>query len=139
MVGNPVVWWGTAVVFFALLVQIGVLQPIGARLMPATNTAPRAWFALAGYALAFLPLLPVTRVLFLYHYLTPLLFSLAFVLLWLDRMGWARPGGLRQQQVSYLVVLGLAVAGFVLFSPLTYGFSVGQFDEGLAAFVRSWR
>jgi dolichyl-phosphate-mannose-protein mannosyltransferase len=109
MVGNPIVWWGTALIFLAVLVQLG------------------------------LPLLPVTRVLFLYHYWTPLLFSLAFVLLWLDRSGWARPGSLRQQRTSYFVVMALAVVGFLLISPLTYGFSVGGYDEWLVQIVRSWR
>jgi dolichyl-phosphate-mannose--protein O-mannosyl transferase len=92
-----------------------------------------------GYAIAFVPFFPITRVLFLYHYLTPLLFSLAFVLLWLDRSGWGALDGTRQQRISYAVVIALAVSGFVLVSPLTYGFSVGGYDEWLAGFVRSWR
>jgi dolichyl-phosphate-mannose--protein O-mannosyl transferase len=139
MVGNPVVWWGTAVLFLGLIVQLGVLRPLGSRPPPPVNTAPQPWVPLAGYAIAFVPLLPVTRVLFLYHYFTPLLFSLAFVLLWLDRSGWAQPGGLLRQRRSFLIVIGLAVIGFVLVSPLTYGFSVGGYDEWLAAIIRSWR
>ncbi len=139
MMGNPVVWWGTALLFIALIVQLGVLRPLGSRPPPPVNIAPNPWVPLAGYAIAFVPLLPVTRVLFLYHYFTPLLFSLAFVLLWLDRSGWAQPGGLLQQRRSFLIVIGLAVIGFVLISPLTYGFSVGGYDEWLAGVIRSWR
>jgi dolichyl-phosphate-mannose--protein O-mannosyl transferase len=139
MLGNPVVWWGTALLFLALLVQLGVMGPLGSRPPPPINAEPRLWVPLAGYAIAFVPLLPVARVLFIYHYLTPLLFSLAFVLLWLDRSGWTRPGGLRQQRTSYVVVIGLAVIGFVLVSPLTYGFSVGGYDEWLVDVIRSWR
>jgi dolichyl-phosphate-mannose--protein O-mannosyl transferase len=78
-------------------------------------------------------------VLFLYHYLTPLTFAVAFVLLWLDRFGWTRAGRIGDQRRSYFVVLGLAAIGFVVVSPLTYGFSAGGYDELLAAFVRSWR
>ncbi|HEX5069169.1 MAG TPA: phospholipid carrier-dependent glycosyltransferase [Vicinamibacterales bacterium] len=139
MVGNPIVWWGTALIFLAVLVQLALLRPLGARPPPPVNSNPRLWVPLAGYAIAFVPLLPVTRVLFLYHYWTPLLFSLAFVLLWLDRSGWARPGGFKQQRVSYIAVITLAVIGFVLVSPLTYGFSVGGYDEWLVGIVRSWR
>lgn len=139
LVGNPVVWWGSALVFLALLVQLGVMRPLGTRLAPPVNAEPRVWVPLAGYGLAFIPLLPVTRVLFLYHYLTPLLFSLAFVLLWLDRSGWTQPGGFTRQRTSYVVVVVLAAAGFIAMSPLTYGFSAGGYDEWLAAFVRSWR
>jgi dolichyl-phosphate-mannose--protein O-mannosyl transferase len=93
---------------------------------------------LAGFFLAFVPFFRITRVLFLYHYLTPLLFSLAFVLLWLDRAGWARPGDARGR-TSLRLIIGLAVAGFLLMSPLTYGFSVGGYDEWLAGIIRSWR
>ena len=139
MVGNPVVWWGTALIFIAVLVQLAVMGPLGSRPPPPVHAEPRIWVPLAGYAIAFVPLLPVTRVLFLYHYWTPLLFSLAFVLLWLDRSGWARPGGLTQQRTSYVVVVALAVIGFILVSPLTYGFSVGGYDEWLAGVIRSWR
>lgn len=139
MLGNPIVWWGTALIFLAVLVHLGLLAPLGSRPPPPVNPEPRLWVPLAGYAIAFVPLLPVTRVLFIYHYLTPLLFSVAFVLLWLDRSGWTRPGGLRQQRTSYIAVMGLAVLGFVLVSPLSYGFSVGGYDEWLVNVIRSWR
>jgi dolichyl-phosphate-mannose-protein mannosyltransferase len=137
MIGNPVVWWGTSLLFLALLVQIAVMRPLGVPLVPAVNPAPRIWMPLAGFFLAFLPFFRITRVLFLYHYLTPLLFSLAFVLLWLDRAGWAGPSGPTPR--SYRVIIGLAAAGFLIMSPLTYGFSVGGYDEWLAGIVRSWR
>ena len=139
MLGNPIVWWGTALIFIAVLVHLGLMAPLGSRPPPPVNAEPRLWVPLAGYAIAFVPLLPVTRVLFIYHYLTPLLFSLAFVLLWLDRSGWAQPGGLKQQRTSYIAVIGLAIVGFVLVSPLTYGFSVGGYDEWLVEIIRSWR
>ena len=129
LVGNPVVWWGsTALLVVALL---GASQ--------GRNDGARYWIALAGYALAFLPLMMVTRVLFLYLYLTPLLFGLAFGLLWLDRQGWIRPNGLAGQRRSYYGVIAIAAVGFLAISPLTYGFSAGEYDEWLAAFVRSWR
>jgi dolichyl-phosphate-mannose-protein mannosyltransferase len=139
LLGNPVVWWGTALLFLSIIVRLGLMAPLGLGVERAVNAAPRPYVALAGYAIAFLPLLPVTRVLFLYHYLTPLVFSVAFVLLWLDRAGWARPGGLRDQRLSYFIVMVLVVIGFLAVSPLTYGFSAGGYDEWLAALVRSWR
>lgn len=139
MVGNPVVWWGSAILLLGILVQVAVMRPLGARLAPPANTRPLPWVALVGYAIAFVPFFPIVRVLFLYHYLTPLLFSLAFVLLWLDRLGWGADEGSRPHRASFGIVIGLAIAGFVLVSPLTYGFSVGQYDEWLAGCVRSWR
>lgn len=136
MIGNPAVWWGATIIFFAWIVQVAVLRPMGVPLGAPANPAPRPWLPLAGYLLAFLPFFRVTRVLFLYHYLTPLLFSLACALLWLDRSGWPQTTTARS---SYRLIIALAVIGFLVMSPLTYGFSVGGYDERLVALIRSWR
>ena len=138
MVGNPVVWWGASVLFFGVLIQLVLMRPLGTKLLPPVRREPRIWLPLAGFALSFMPLLGVTRVLFLYHYLTPLLFSLAFVLLWLDRSGWLEPGR-PGQRTGYLAIIAVAAIAFLAISPLTYGFSVGGYDEWLASFIRSWR
>jgi dolichyl-phosphate-mannose-protein mannosyltransferase len=139
MVGNPVIWWGSTLVLLGILISGAIMRPLGIRLTMKDRTSARPWPALAGYAIAYLPLWAITRVSFMYHYLTPLLFALAFVLLWLERAGWvvARPDG--RPRTSYLVVLGLGVLGYVLVSPLTYGLSVGTYDEWLAGLIRSWR
>jgi dolichyl-phosphate-mannose--protein O-mannosyl transferase len=129
LVGNPVIWWGSSLLF---IVALAAAQRGG-------NAGPRHWIPLAGYVLSFLPLMPIPRVLFLYHYLTPLLFGLAFGLLWLDRQGWIRPGGLAEQPRSYFTLIAIVAAGFLLVSPLTYGFSAGGYDEWLTGIVRSWR
>jgi dolichyl-phosphate-mannose--protein O-mannosyl transferase len=139
MLGNPIVWWGTSVAFVSIVVHALILRPLGLGLPAPVSASAQPWLALLGYAIALVPLLPVGRVLFLYHYFTPLVFSLAFVLLWLDRAGWARPGGIRDQPRPYLVVLGLTAAGFLAVAPLTYGVSVGSYDEWLASVVRGWR
>jgi dolichyl-phosphate-mannose--protein O-mannosyl transferase len=139
LVGNPVVWWGSSLAIAAIVAFVIARGPLGRRLPAVVNPRAKPWIALTAYVIAYAPLLPVGRVLFLYHYLTPLVCAVAFVLLWLDRFGWTRPGRLADQRVSYFVVVGLAVAGFLVVSPLTYGFSAGGYDEWLAAFVRSWR
>jgi len=134
-----VVWWGSSAALVAIAGITIARGGRGRRLPEVTNPAARPWLALAAYGIAFAPLLPVGRVLFLYHYLTPLTFAVAFVLLWLDRQGWIRPGTVRDQRSAYFLVLALAAASFLAVSPLTYGFSAGDYDEWLAAFVRSWR
>ncbi len=77
---------------------------------------------LAGYIISYVPLARVPRALFLYHYLTPLLFALLAGLLWLDGTGFFRKGSLMKQPPYYYVLLGAAAAMFLVFSPLTYGF-----------------
>lgn len=138
MVGNPIVWWGTSLVFFGVLIELLLLRPLGTKIPPPVRSAPRVWLPLVGYAFAFFPFFRVTRVLFLYHYLTPLLFSMAFALLWLDRSGWLEPGAPRHRR-AYVLIIAAAAIAFLALSPLTYGFSLGGYDEWLANFIRSWR
>ena len=133
------VWWGSSLALLGILAFVMGRGPIGRPRPVIANARAKPWIALTAYVIAYAPLLPVGRVLFLYHYLTPLTFAVAFVLLWLDRVGWTRHGRIADQRRSYFAVLGLAAIGFVVVSPLTYGFSAGSYDEWLAAFVRSWR
>jgi dolichyl-phosphate-mannose--protein O-mannosyl transferase len=129
LLGNPIVWWGSTALFITALIRV----------RRRLRSDQRHWLALTGFLVAFVPLWDVKRVLFMYHYLTPLILSLAFGLLWLDRQDWFRAGPLRSQRASYFAVIAAAIAGFIIVSPLTYGFSVGQYDEWLASVVRSWR
>ena len=129
MLGNPVVWWGSTALLVVSLVQV----------RRRLRSDRRHFLALAAYLISFVPLLDVKRVLFMYHYLMPLLFGLGFGLMWLDRQGWTRNGPLHVQRVSYFGVIAAAVLAFVAVSPVTYGFSVGQYDEWLSNLIRSWR
>jgi dolichyl-phosphate-mannose--protein O-mannosyl transferase len=103
------------------------------------STGAQPWWLLAAYGLAYLPFFGVSRVLFLYHYFTPLMFAVAFVLLWLEQAGWTRTDGVHRQHASYYAVMAAAVVGFVLMSPLTYGFTAGAYSNWLVAVIRSWR
>jgi len=97
------------------------------------------WWLLLAYGIAYLPFFQVTRVLFLYHYLTPLVFSLACVLIWLEEAGWIRSEPAGGQRASYYGVMIAAVLGFLLMSPLTYGYRAGAYGEWLVSAIRSWR
>jgi dolichyl-phosphate-mannose-protein mannosyltransferase len=117
-VGNPVVWWGTSVGLLVLLWKTtrGVLGGSSAQL------TPERLLPLLGFAVSYLPYLMIPRVMFLYHYLPSLMFAICAVAVWLDPMGWMRPGRFRDQPrvVSWLIIL--IPIGFVIVSPLTYGF-----------------
>ena len=88
----------------------------------ARTLAPDVRIPLLGFGVALLPLVRVPRALFLYHYLTPLLFALCAVVLWLDRIGWTRAGGLRRQRASYFVAVFALALGFLAISPFTFAF-----------------
>ena len=72
--------------------------------------------------MAWAPLAAVPRILFLYHYLTAMVFAVCAVVLWLDRIGWTRPGPWRQQRASFDFAVGLVLLGFVLAAPFTFSF-----------------
>ena len=126
LIGNPVVWWGGTLLFVAVLADFALSRVTTLRVEPRPGRArPRFWLPLVGYLAFYLPLAGVHRVLFMYHYFTPLIFSLLVVVLWLDHAGWTRPGGLLRQRASYYGVIAVLVAAFVAIAPLTYGLERG--------------
>ena len=79
------VWWGASLLFIVVLVNQALMKFTRLRIDGGTARVLMLWLPIAGYAIAFFPFFGVKRVLFLYHYFTPLLFSLAVVLLWSSR------------------------------------------------------
>lgn len=139
LVGNPVVWWGASLLFVVFTVNSLLMMVTRLRVEAPGPARAGVWLPFVGYLIAFLPFFGITRVIFLYHYLTPLVFSIAFVVLWLDAAGWIQSGTWRGQKKSYYAIIAAIVVAFLLVSPLTYGFSAGGYDEWLAAVIRSWR
>lgn len=119
--GNPAVWWGAGLVTIFLLLAT-VLMPVTSLRVESPGYHPaNLWLPFAGYAIAFGPLIPVPRALFLYHYMTPLIFSLALSLLWLDQVGWTLArNSLHGQRRSYYGALIAVVVGYLWISPVTY-------------------
>lgn len=136
--GNPVVWWGTTLGLIVVATNLVLVRITDLRVAPAPGR--RLWIPWLGYGISFVPLIPVPRALFLYHYLTPLLFGVCVVLLWLDRVGWTRPGSWRSQRASVHAAVAVLVLGFVAMSPMTFAFLKAPGYQGLLldAFP-SWR
>lgn len=116
-VGNPIVWWGST------LLALGAVGSLLLTLLRARWRGIAAqgalWMMLLGYLLSLLPFVGIPRALFLYHYLTPLLFSLLLGLTWWDRVVYSRSSRVRFGMITALVL------GWLLLSPVAYGFSVG--------------
>ncbi|HLD26289.1 MAG TPA: phospholipid carrier-dependent glycosyltransferase, partial [Candidatus Andersenbacteria bacterium] len=113
LLGNPAVWWGSTMLLVLFLLDV-----------------PRLWrerrlrflaLPIVGYVVSYAPLMRVPRALFLYHYLTPLLFAWLLIILWLGHCGYFVRQELRRQHWSYYAGLGLLILLFLVFSPLTYG------------------
>jgi dolichyl-phosphate-mannose-protein mannosyltransferase len=140
-VGNPVVWWGAAL-GGVLLLGTGVLSRISdVRLATAGAAWPaRLWLLLLGYGVALAPLVRVPRALFLYHYLTALLFSVCAVILWLDHVGFTRSGGWRRQRASYTGLVVALVIGFLAISPFSFAFvTAPTYREWVFGVFPGWR
>ena len=122
--GNPVVWWGSAV-FFVVALSTYIADGV------SRKRHPYVWILIIAYGITYLPFMRIPRALFLYHYLTPLLFSLLFVMWWADAYV---PEKLRKTVA--MSVAGLALAGFITFLPVTYGFDGWQSS---LVWFSSWR
>ena len=129
--GNPVVWWGAGLLTVVAAVTLFIGQ------IPNTQyRIPNSiWIPLAGFLIAFIPLIRVPRALFLYHYLTPLLFSLLFGLIWLDSK--FKTQNAKRKTIG--VVSALVLLSFILFSPLTYGFIGAPAWQETLFWLPGWR
>lgn len=138
--GNPFVWWGILVVIIA-----GCLASTQAlhRLRPYR-------FALAFLVLAYfanlLPFIGIVRVMFLYHYLFALIFSLAFASILLGALADWHTDSKRPWQFSstlsrnlYLGIVTIAIIGFLYFAPLSYGVPLTPQELGQHMWLPSWR
>lgn len=120
-VGNPVVWWGATALAVGAFWQ---LLRHGRSWQRSRLTA--TLLCCAGVGLSFLPLIGVPRILFMYHYLPTLVFTMLLGLLWLDKTKFVRSGHILKQRPIYYGVLVALVAGFALLSPLTYGWHYSE-------------
>lgn len=110
--GNPVVWWGSTLLFLGALFS-GVWQ---------RRLAAGMGITLTGFVLALVPFIRIPRALFMYHYLTPLTFGAMFGVLWLDQTKYR----------SWLAWLLPAVAvGWIMVAPLTYALAVPGWWQGV--------
>ncbi len=135
--GNPVVWWGGGIVFVLSLMHAAYCRVRGLAVKGVFGK--NGWFLIVGYIIAFVPLMRVPRALFLYHYLTPLIFSIMVGILWLDSYWWFRSGSVWRQPKRFFISLGLLVVFFVIISPLTYGFLLPPETHKWLFWLSTWR
>jgi dolichyl-phosphate-mannose-protein mannosyltransferase len=138
--GNPVIWWG-------LLAGV-VVVALGWMRRPELFERHRGAMALLGLAWAanFLPFATIKRPMFLYHYLFSFMFCIAAVSIGLGLLaGWMTEGEevwrlpSRGSAALYWGILGVAMAGFLFFAPISYGLPLS--DGGLVdrIWLDSWR
>ena len=139
-IGNPLVWWGSTAILLTVLMVSLLSRVSGLQIASASNRKVLLAVPVIGFLGAYLPLLYVGRILFMYHYLTPLVFAIMLSALWLQKIAWLQEGPLVKQRLSVYLVIGLVVLAFAAFIPFTYGTLWGmEWREALLASNSLWR
>ncbi len=107
-------------------------------------TRPRDfhWLALfTGLYLAyFVAILQIERVMYLYHYLLPLMFGIAnLAVLWNYQFGDGLAAGRWHPRINLLLLLLLAATVFAYFAPLTYGWPLTTSQMEQRVWFDVWR
>jgi dolichyl-phosphate-mannose--protein O-mannosyl transferase len=90
-------------------------------------------FLLIGYLANLLPFIFIGRVMFLYHYLSALIFAIIILAYLIDQM--------KVSKAKTSVIIALIVlfgASFIFFSPLSYGLPMGTKQQNERFWFKSW-
>ncbi|MEK7589622.1 MAG: phospholipid carrier-dependent glycosyltransferase [Patescibacteria group bacterium] len=122
LLGNPVSWW---------LSTLAVIMAISLLIFDPKSIKKPAIILLLGYILNLLPFIGIHRVMFLYHYLTALIFALLILIHLIDQ----EPKRLRY----FIPLIALVIVTFIFFAPLSYGLPLSENDYSLRVWMQSWR
>lgn len=124
LLGNPIVWW---------LSTAGLLWLMLDTLATGLRSSNRLALLLIGaWLMNMLPFMGITRVMFLYHYFTALIWAILILALVVDRLT-ARP------ERPVLALTAVALILFVFFAPLSYGLSLSNPAYNHRVWLDSWR
>ncbi len=123
LIGNPIVWWASTL---AVVILLSSTFASGIR-----NIKPLKILLLGAWLMNMLPFIGITRVMFLYHYFTALIWAVLMLAYVVDT--WKKPTR------SALVLGVLALVAFVFFAPLTYGLSLSEKAYHQRLWFRSWQ
>lgn len=124
LLGNPVIWWASTVAIMILLLQSLKFKILNLKL----NTAG---ILLAGYFLNLLPFIGIKRVMFLYHYLTALVFAILILVYLIDKN--------KNSGKIFAGLMIVAFVAFIYFTPLTYGLPLSPKAYEARVWLPSWR
>ena len=122
LLGNPIIWWSSmlsVVLFFLFFLFRNYWKDRVAVILAL------------GYVASFLPFVLINRVLFLYHYFTPLIFSIVMLSYIISKEKHANK--------IFVALLVLAFIAFIYFAPLTYGLKQSPEQYENRVWFESWR
>jgi dolichyl-phosphate-mannose-protein mannosyltransferase len=133
--GNPILWWASTVaighLFFKTMRQL--IQPNADRRMMTTPELAIASYLLINYTANLLPWMPVTRCIFLYHYMGSSVYAGIALAWWCDQ-AWDDRDSRRLVQV----LLGAVTIGFIFWLPIYLGLPLSPEAYRLRMFLSSW-
>lgn len=141
LIGNPIIWWGLALLLITFFI-LTILSKISNIKLPEPQHAIHSsqQLILISFFISFVPFIAVSRALFLYHYLTPLIFSIIYISLWLERIEWIQSQNLFKQRYSVYAFMIMALIAFYWILPLTYGLTEGNLvADQIFQFFPNWR
>jgi len=118
LIGNPIVWWSA---LFAVLFSIVILPFDFLR----KKLPPVFYILFFGYFLNLLPFIFISRVAFLYHYLSSLIFGILILAVLYDKIFVTKRIS-KDHFIIYFAFLSLVVLTFLFICPLTYGIPVSK-------------
>ncbi len=133
--GNlPVYLFSIAAILIAIFLAVRVIFAVSIRRRRFSRKEYTLLIIVLGYAVNFFPYAFIDRPMFLYHYLSALIFAILALTYWIERIGERR----RKLAVGLgILTLTIFLLGFYYYSPFTYGFSV-QKDVASARLWNPW-
>jgi dolichyl-phosphate-mannose-protein mannosyltransferase len=123
LIGNIAVWW-----LSASAVLIAILKFILDSWKRKKDST--LMLLLGGYLFNLLPFIFITRTMYLYHYLSALIFSVLLICYLIDS---------QKNKKNIFILLGIiTIVIFILFAPLTYGLPMTESQVNLRMWFKSW-
>jgi len=128
-IGNPIIYWLS---FGAIIFLIGAM--IGRKFGYRKNK--KMYLFLVGcFIINFFPYIFISRVMFLYHYLTALVFSILALVFIIDKIAERK-----HKKTIFIFLTIVFFISFLIMSPLTYGFPLKENNPYQAKWwPQTWR
>lgn len=141
--GNPFVWW-IAFQIFILSVVFLVFEFLPFTKKEFASLEPtHPWFyekraiLYVGWILTYIPFFLIPRDLFLYHYVSALLFSIVVMSIFLfDYIPLLQAP--KRRVFAFSLLVGIFIVGFIFIAPLSYGLNLNDAEYNSRVWFQSW-
>lgn len=130
LIGNPAIWWLSALAMFYLVVDLAVR--VVRRLWHQSEEHNFIEVFLVGFFLVnLLPFVYVTRALFLYHYFPALIVAILTLVYLIDKIP--------KKKTVFTVLLSASIVLFLFFAPINYGLKLSDRAFEKRVWFSSWQ